>query len=255
MFMSPTRTFRATCAPASRQTRATACSSGRAREARKPEVAQAERWSPSWSRRPWQEHVRGAQGKGRRRRRSSSTRSGTTTAGDVGNAVRARAAWGPACELLRPASLELRVSSAFAALGNFQRGSVNHRRAGLRVSRACQGGHKRGVAAQGPAMARRATHDEVEPASVFCSDAGGGGVGEPLLRNWFRPHRLSSKGKCCRNRRSSDMRSSAQWRTKSGCPMGVPRTTTPLSAGGLLPRQTASPSSETPGGGGPSAAA
>ena len=63
MFMSQTRTFRATCAPASRQTRATACSSGRAREAKKPEVAQAERWSPSWSRRPWQEHVHGAQGK------------------------------------------------------------------------------------------------------------------------------------------------------------------------------------------------
>ena len=96
-------------------------------------------------------------------------------------------------ELLRPASLELRVSSAFAALGNFQRGSVNHRRAWLRVSRACQGGHKRGVAAQGSAMAHRAIHDEVEPVSVFCSDAGGGGVGEPLLRNdqAFRPHHLS----------------------------------------------------------------
>jgi len=95
-------------------------------------------------------------------------------------------------ELLGPASLELRVSSAFAALGNFQRGSVNHRRAWLRVSRACQGGHERGVAAQGPAMARRAIHDEVEPASVFCSDAWGGGVGEPLLRNdlAFCPHRL-----------------------------------------------------------------
>ena len=101
-------------------------------------------------------------------------------------------------ELLRPASLELRVSSAFAALGNFQRGSVNHRRAWLRVSRACQGGHKRGVAAQGPAMARRAIHDEVEPASVFCSDVGGGGVGEPLLRNdlAFRPPSpLSRRGR------------------------------------------------------------
>ena len=96
-------------------------------------------------------------------------------------------------ELLRPASLELRVSSTFAALGNFQRGSVNHRRAWLRMSRACQGGHERGVAAQGPAMARRAIHDEVEPATVFCSDAGGGGVGEQLLRDdlAFRPHRLS----------------------------------------------------------------
>ena len=95
MFMSPTRTFRATCAPASRQTRATACSSGRAREASNTDVAQAERWSPSWSKRPWKEHVRGAQGKGSQRRRSSNTRrcaDGTTTAGDVGNAVKARAA-------------------------------------------------------------------------------------------------------------------------------------------------------------------
>ena len=42
-FMSARRTLRATLAPASRQTRATACSSGRARVGRTPEVAQAAR--------------------------------------------------------------------------------------------------------------------------------------------------------------------------------------------------------------------
>ena len=45
MFMSATRTLRATRAPPSRQTRATACSSGRARDAKTPDVAHAERWS------------------------------------------------------------------------------------------------------------------------------------------------------------------------------------------------------------------
>ena len=42
-FMSANRTLRATRAPASRQTRATACSRGKARVDRTPEVAQAAR--------------------------------------------------------------------------------------------------------------------------------------------------------------------------------------------------------------------
>ena len=45
-FMSASRTWRATLAPASRHTRATACSRGSARVDRTPEVAQAVRWSP-----------------------------------------------------------------------------------------------------------------------------------------------------------------------------------------------------------------
>ena len=51
-FMSAKRTCFATRAPASRQTRATACSRGRTRLASTPEVAHAERWSPSESSRP-----------------------------------------------------------------------------------------------------------------------------------------------------------------------------------------------------------
>ena len=103
MFMSATRTLRATCAPPSRQTRATACSSGKARDAKTPDVAHAERWSPSGSRRPRQRQTRG-RGSGRRRRHSKSTwrcSGGRATAADVGRAVRARPAWGPACESSR----------------------------------------------------------------------------------------------------------------------------------------------------------
>ena len=95
MFMSASLTLRATRAPLSRQTRATACSSGRALDAN---VAQA---SPSGSRRPRQRQVRGAKGSGKRSRRRRSTRrcsGGRATAADVGSTVRARPEWGPACE-------------------------------------------------------------------------------------------------------------------------------------------------------------
>ena len=61
-FMSASRTWRATLAPASRHTRATACSRGSARVDRTPEVAQAVRWSPRESSTPWQLHLRGASG-------------------------------------------------------------------------------------------------------------------------------------------------------------------------------------------------
>ena len=63
-FMSASRTWRATLAPASRHTRATACSRGSARVDRTPEVAQAVRWSPRESSTPWQLHLRGASGEG-----------------------------------------------------------------------------------------------------------------------------------------------------------------------------------------------
>ena len=69
------RILRATRALASWQTLATARSSGRAREARAPEVAQAARWSPSGSSRPRQALSRGASCSARRRRRRRSTRS------------------------------------------------------------------------------------------------------------------------------------------------------------------------------------
>ena len=71
IFMSATQTFRETRAPASRQTLATARSSGSAREASTPIVAQAVRWSPSASRRPWQPQRHGGSGSRRRRRRST----------------------------------------------------------------------------------------------------------------------------------------------------------------------------------------
>ena len=89
MFMSASLTLRATRALLSRQTRA----SGRARDANTPDVAQAERWSPSGSRRPRQRQVRGVRGSGRRSRRRRSTRrcsGGRVTAADVGRTVRAR---------------------------------------------------------------------------------------------------------------------------------------------------------------------
>ena len=101
MFMSASLTLRATRAPLSRQTRATACSSGRALDANTPDVAHAERWSPSGSRRPRQRQVRGAKGSGKRSRRRRSTRrcsGGRATAADVGSTVKARPEWGPACE-------------------------------------------------------------------------------------------------------------------------------------------------------------
>ena len=101
MFMSAKRTLRATRAPASWHTRATAFSRGRAREARTLEVAHAALWSPSGSGRPRQAHVRGATGSGRRNRQRSKTRKcaeGTVNFADVGKTVRARAACGPACD-------------------------------------------------------------------------------------------------------------------------------------------------------------
>ena len=68
------KTFVATRAPASRQTRATARSSGPARRTSTPAVGQAVRWSPSGSRAPPQRHARGSSGSGRRRRRSRTHR-------------------------------------------------------------------------------------------------------------------------------------------------------------------------------------
>ena len=95
MFMSATRTFRATRAPASGHTRATACSI-----AEEPGRQGNRTWHrPSGGHRagpgPRQELARGAQGRGSRRCRSSRTRrcaDGTTTGGDLGNAVKTRAA-------------------------------------------------------------------------------------------------------------------------------------------------------------------
>ena len=100
-FMSARRTWRATLAPASRQTRATACSKGSARVASTPDVAQAVRWSPSGSSTPWQLHLRGASGRGSRKRRSRRTRNcalGMATSSRVGRTLRAREANCPACE-------------------------------------------------------------------------------------------------------------------------------------------------------------
>ena len=97
-FMSASLTCRATLAPASRQTRATACSRGSARAARTPEVAQAVRWSPRGSSAPWQRHLRGARGRGRRRRRSRRTRNcalGMAMSSRVGMRFSAREAKGP----------------------------------------------------------------------------------------------------------------------------------------------------------------
>ena len=96
--MSAKRTLRATRAPASWRTRATALSRGSARGASAPDVAHAALWSPSGSRWPRQAHVRGS---GRRSRRSSKMRKcaeGTVTSPDVGKTVRVRVACGPACD-------------------------------------------------------------------------------------------------------------------------------------------------------------
>ena len=60
--------------PVLRHTLATARSSGSAREASTPVVAQAVRWSPSASKRLWQPQRRGASGNDSRRRRRRSTR-------------------------------------------------------------------------------------------------------------------------------------------------------------------------------------
>ena len=101
IFMSAKRTLRATRAPASWHTRATALSRGSARDASTPDVAHAALWSPSGSRWPRQAHVRGATGSGSRSRRSSKMRrcaEGTVTSPDVGKTVRVRAACGPACD-------------------------------------------------------------------------------------------------------------------------------------------------------------
>ena len=73
-FMSAKRTFWATRAPASRQTRASALSSGMARAGNTPAVAQAARWSPQGSSWPRQWQCLGASGRGRRSLRSRSAR-------------------------------------------------------------------------------------------------------------------------------------------------------------------------------------
>ena len=85
-----------------RQTLATARSSGSAREASTPVVAQAVRWSPSAPKRPWQPQRHGASGSGsrklRRRRSTWNCALGLTTPSRVGATVKARAEWGPARE-------------------------------------------------------------------------------------------------------------------------------------------------------------
>ena len=99
MFMSATRTLRATRAPASRQTRATARSSGPARAASMPLVAHAARWSPKASSLQRQLHVRGGGWQGQAQAPQEQMRNcafGMDTASCVGATVMARAECGPA---------------------------------------------------------------------------------------------------------------------------------------------------------------
>ena len=73
-FMSASRTFCATCAPASLHTLANARSRGMAREARTPAVTHAARWSPKASKCRRHVQARGARGRGKRSLRSRRTR-------------------------------------------------------------------------------------------------------------------------------------------------------------------------------------
>ena len=94
-------TFVATRAPASRQIRARARSSGTARDRKTPACAQAARWSPRASNGRRQEQVWAVGGSGSRRRRSRRIRkSGFSKRNSmaVGNAVIARLACVPASE-------------------------------------------------------------------------------------------------------------------------------------------------------------
>ena len=111
MFMSATRTLRATRAPPSRQTRATACSSGRARDAKTPDVAHAERWVTQ--RVEAAAAAADARRQGERQPQASQQEhpevfGRQATAADVGRAVSARPAWGPACESSRAREAGLR---------------------------------------------------------------------------------------------------------------------------------------------------
>ena len=97
-FSSRKATLVATRAPASRQMRAAARSSGPARCARTPTWAQADQWSPRLSRRRPHWHRLGASGSARRSFRSSRTRNsslGTTKSGPVGRTVSAQLAPAP----------------------------------------------------------------------------------------------------------------------------------------------------------------
>ena len=100
-FISASRTLWQIRPPASRNTRATARSSGNAQGARTAEVAHADRWSPKASNWPWQLQARGASCSGSRRRRRSSTRNwagAMKSSAEAGLTVRARPACGPAWE-------------------------------------------------------------------------------------------------------------------------------------------------------------
>ena len=94
-FMSASRTFLATRAPASRHTPARARSRGMAREARTPAVAHAVRWSPSTSSGLRQAQARVASGSGRRNWKCAL---GSVTSSCVGRNIRAREECGPACD-------------------------------------------------------------------------------------------------------------------------------------------------------------
>ena len=93
MFMSARRTLRATRAPASWHTLATARSRRRARDASTPDVAHAALWSPRGFKRPRQAHVRGATSCDKQSRRSSRTRKsgeGIVASVEAGKTVKAQ---------------------------------------------------------------------------------------------------------------------------------------------------------------------
>ena len=98
MFKSMSRVLVVTRAPASRQTRAAAFSSGTPRDRSTPAWAQAERWSPKGSRMRRHRPRRADRGKARRRRLKSRIRKicgWYVVSGPKGIVVNARLACGP----------------------------------------------------------------------------------------------------------------------------------------------------------------
>ena len=161
-FMSAKRTLRATRAPASWNTRATALSKGSARDASTPDVAHATLWSPSGCRWPRQAHVRGATGSGRRSRRSSKTLKCPEGTGDF--ARRGEAACGPTCDSSSARDAESRsekcVSSARWSLAVAASRCHPCKKSQNSRSSCCAGGRCKDPQAGGsnPCMRRQAPH-------------------------------------------------------------------------------------------------
>ena len=162
----------ATAAPASRQTRAAARSSGPPRALRTPDRGQAAMWSPTASSGRPQRHRAGARGKGSRKRRRSRTRKraeSRASSGPTGRTVSNLAAKGPHCE----------SRSASSAGPTARRCSAEARSSRTREAERCQprygtsgsSGSASSGAGAGQCRGKSAHRGTAKPASARASEA------------------------------------------------------------------------------------